>query len=334
MRAVTTLRSLRSNLGLTQCELAEHLRATVALGNPQPAPPQTMIQFGILQGNGMKAWLPLLLLGGCLSGCQHSRFLLPDETAGLDRIAQTLVSAFDQFAIVALGENHWNKMDSELRIALVRSPEFAKRVRFIVVEFGSTAQQQTLDRYIRGEDVPLAELQQVWKTTSQPDGSWDSPVYADFYAAVRELNKKVPAGAQVRVLAGDPPAGSGFGRDATAFSVLQEQVLKAHGKALVIYGSGHLLRAVPDPIRRLTTLLDTGYPGSTFVVITEGGPHKESQQFERALKTQARPVLVSFGRPPFRDMAVGAFPGLTRGQIADACVYFGLAPEVWVNPHR
>ena len=139
-------------------------------------------------------------------------------------------------------------MDSDLRIALVRSPEFAKKVRFIVVEFGSTAQQPTLDRYIRGEDVPLAELQRVWKTTSQTNGIWDSPVYADFYAAVREVNKKLPAGAQVRVLAGDPPSDSGMGRDASAFSVLQEQVLKTHGKALVIYGAGHLLRAVPDPI--------------------------------------------------------------------------------------
>jgi hypothetical protein len=184
--------------------------------------------------------------------------------------------------------------------------------------------------------VPLGELQQVWKTTSQPAESWDSPVYADFYAAVRDVNKKLPAGAQVRVLAGDPPAGSGLGRDSSAFSVLQKQVFKTHGKALVIYGSGHLLRAVPDPISRLTTLLDTSYPGSTFVVITEGGPRPASQQFEDALKTQARPVLVPFGKPPFRDMVVGAFPGLglTRGQIADACVYFGTAQEFWLSPHR
>jgi uncharacterized iron-regulated protein len=283
----------------------------------------------------MKAWLVLLLLGVALAGSQQSHLHLPNETAGLDSVVHTLVSAFDQVDIVALGENHWNKADSDLRIALVRSPEFAKKVHFIVVEFGSTAQQPTLDRYIRGEDVPLAELQQVWKTTSQTNGIWDSPVYADFYAAVREVNKKLPAGARVRVLAGDPP-NSGLGRDATAFSVLRDQVLKTHGKALVIYGSGHLLRAVPDPIPRLAKLLDSGYPGSTFVVITAGGPRPESQQFERVVKTRVRPVLVPLGRPPFRDMVVGAFPGLglTQGQIADACVYFGLAPEVFVSPHR
>jgi hypothetical protein len=286
----------------------------------------------------MKAWLVLLLFGASLPGQQQSKLLLPDETAGFDRIVQTLVSAFDDVDIVALGDSHWRKVDSDLRIALVRNPEFAKKVRFIVVEFGSTAKQPTLDRYIRGEDVPLADLQPVWKTTTQTNGIWDSPVYADFYAAVREVNKELPAGAQVRVLAGDPPTGSGLGRDASAFSILQEQVLKTHGKALVIYGAGHLLRAVPDPIPRITKMLDTGYPGSTFVVTTEGGPHPEYQEFERALKTPARPVLVSFARPPFRDLLVRAFPGLglTRGQIADACVYFGMGPEVdeWVSPDR
>jgi uncharacterized iron-regulated protein len=286
----------------------------------------------------MKAWLVLLLFGAGLPGQQQSKLLLPDETTGLDKIVQTLVSAFDHVDVVALGEDHWRKVDSDLRIALVRNPEFAPKVRLIVVEFGSTAQQPTLDRYIRGEDVPLAELQRVWKTTTQTNGIWDSPVYADFYAAVREVNKKLPAAAQLRVLAGDPPSGSGLGRDNSAFSVLQEQVLKTHAKALLIYGAGHLLRAVPDPIARITKLLDSGYPGSTLVVITGGGPHPESQEFERALKTTERPVLVSFGKAPFRDLPVRAFPGLslTTGQIADAFVYFGMGPEVdvRVSPDR
>src|SRR5215471_6694349 len=285
----------------------------------------------------MKGWLVLLLFGASLPGQQQSKVSLPDETGGFDRVVQTLVSAFDHVDIVALADSHGRKVDSDLRIALVRNPEFAKKVHFIVVEFGSTAEQSTLDRYIRGEDVPLAKLQQVWKTTTQTNGIWDSPVYADFYAAVREVNKKLPAGAQVRVLAGDPPTGSGLGRDNSAFSVLQEQVLKTHAKALLIYGAGHLLRAVPDPVPRITKLLDTGYPGSTFVVITAGGPHPD-QEFERVLKTTARPVLVSFGKPPFRDLPVRAFPGLglTQGQIADACVYFGMGPEVdvLVKPDR
>src|SRR5271165_5328990 len=99
----------------------------------------------------MKAWLVrlvrlvLLLFSASLPGQQQSKLLLPDETAGFDSIVQTLVSSFDHVDIVALGDNHWRKVDSDLRIALVRNPEFVKKVRFIVVEFGNTAQQPTLD---------------------------------------------------------------------------------------------------------------------------------------------------------------------------------------------
>src|SRR5262249_34325543 len=142
--------------------------------------------------NGTKAWLVLLLCGTSLPSQQQSRTFLPDETPGVDSIVKTLVSAFDHVDIVALGDSHWRKVDSDLRIALVQDPDFAKKVRVIVVEFGTYVHQATLDRYIRGEEVPLADLQQVWRTTSQETGIWDSPVYADFYAAVREVNKKLP----------------------------------------------------------------------------------------------------------------------------------------------
>ena len=52
---------------------------------------------------------------------------LPYESAGIDGIVRTLISAFHQADIVALGEAHQRKLDSDLRIALVRHPDFAKR---------------------------------------------------------------------------------------------------------------------------------------------------------------------------------------------------------------
>jgi uncharacterized iron-regulated protein len=290
----------------------------------------------------MNAWQLLPLFGASLLGQQQSQLRLPDETPGSDRIVKLLDSAFDHADIVALGDDHWRKLDSDLRIALIRTPEFAKKVRFIVVEFGSTAQQPTLDRYIRGEDVPLAELQQVWKTTTQSNGVWDSPVYAEFFAAVREVNRKLSAGARVRVLASDPPAGSDMDRDASALSVLEDQVLKAHGKALLIYGPGHLFRRSLPGIVGITNRLDADYPGRTLVVITLGGPYAEYDKFEYALKTAVRPVLVSLKRSPFRDFTaeeflsrsaknfvngewVSAYQGssVTLGQMADACIYLG-----------
>jgi len=72
-------------------------------------------------------------------------------------------------------------------------------VRSIAVEFGSATEQSTLDRYIRGENVSPAQLAQVWKTTTElNNGVWDSPVYPDFFAAVREINLKLPADARIR----------------------------------------------------------------------------------------------------------------------------------------
>jgi hypothetical protein len=83
-----------------------------------------------------------------------------------------------------LGEAHERQLDSDLRIAVVRHPDFAKKVRSIVVEFGSTTEQSTLDRYTRGEPMSPAQLAQVWKTTTQPGPEiFDTPIYAAFFAA-------------------------------------------------------------------------------------------------------------------------------------------------------
>jgi len=83
---------------------------------------------------------------------------LPDESTGIDGIARTLISVFGQADVVALGEAYQRKLDSDLRIALVRHPDFPKKVRSIVVEFASTTEQPTLDRYIRGESVSTVKL--------------------------------------------------------------------------------------------------------------------------------------------------------------------------------
>jgi hypothetical protein len=283
---------------------------------------------------------------------------VPDEPAGLDGIARTLIAAFDRFDVVALGEAHERKLDSDLRIAVVRHPDFAKKVRSIVVEFGSTTEQATLDRYMRGDNISPVQLAQVWRTTTQAaNGFGESPVYREFFAAVRDVNSRLPADARIRVFGGDPGPGDNRPRDAAAVSVLKEQVLEKHGKALVIYGAAHFYKA--DPSRSgagsgIVWLLDRAYPGRTFAVIPVGGPVElppgvalrispDYRKFDRALRTQRRPVLVSLERPPFKDFAAEEFIGghvltcggpggcrsifqgstLTLGQMADAVLYVG-----------
>ena len=282
---------------------------------------------------------------------------LPDESTGVDQIVRILTSAFDQVDVVALGEEHQRKADSDLRIALVRNPDFSKKVRSIVVEFASTTEQSTLDRYIRGENVSMAQLERIWKSTTQAANKvWDAPVYEDFFAAVRDVNSKLPADARIRVFGGDPGPGDNRSRETAAVSVLKEQVLQKHGKALVIYGAAHFYRTMPADYLSLmgediglARMLEIDYPGRTFAVIPVGGRldlppgvtgaiDPEYQKFDRALKTHVRPVLVSLQRSPFRDFTAeeflvtlltfrgaSVFKGstLTLGQMADACVYFG-----------
>ena len=298
---------------------------------------------------------------------------LSGESAGIDGIARTLIAVFDHVDIVALGEAHGRQLDSDLRIAVVRHPDFAKKVRSIVVEFGSTTEQLTLDRYIRGENISRAQLEQVWKTTTQAgNGIWDSSIYAEFLAAVREVNAKLPAGARIRVFGGDPGPGDTRSREIAAVSVLKEQVLEKHGKALVIYGAAHFYRTLDKEYLSsmgdnigLVRMLDMAYPGRTFAVIPVGGPldlppgvalriQPDYRKFDRALQTQVRPVMVSVERPPFRDFSTEEFIGghvltcrgtggcrsvfqgssLTLGQMADALLYVGGGANTEAKPAR
>jgi hypothetical protein len=45
----------------------------------------------------------------------------------------------------------------------------------IVVEFGNSRYQDVMDRFVRGEDVPHAQLQPVWQNTAQAHEIWDVP---------------------------------------------------------------------------------------------------------------------------------------------------------------
>jgi len=274
----------------------------------------------------------------------------PAETAGIDRIVSTLISAFDDIDVVALDDTHQRKVDSDLRIRLVRAPKFAQKVRLIVIEFASTAEQSVLDRYINGNDVPFAELRQVWRNTCCPD-TWDSPVYADFLAAVREVNRGLPVDKRIRVLAADPPAGTpATERDASAISVLKKERLDKAGKALLIFGGGHLNYAGGA----ITRAMQDWRPGRTLVVFIRGGQDPGYAPFDKALRSPERPILFSVTKPPFNSFStsflgggskalvngvwvdVAPNPGALPDQECDAWVYFGNKPDVdaYVRPVR
>jgi hypothetical protein len=86
--------------------------------------------------------------------------------------------------------------------ALVRDTGFQKVAQDIVVEFASRSNQGLLDRYIAGEDVPFTDVEHIWRDTTKV-ASWESPIYADWLAAIRQVNKTLPSSRRIRVLAGD-----------------------------------------------------------------------------------------------------------------------------------
>lgn len=182
-------------------------------------------------------------------------------------ITDDLIAQFDRADVVALGEVHGSREDSDLRIRLIHHVDFPKKVRYIMVEFGNSLHQEVLDRYIRGGDVPTTEIQRTWRDITTPGGA-DSSIYAQFLREVRSVNKGLADGLKVRVLAGDPPIEwdqikgpddwrrIASTRDSFAAELLGREVLQKGNKALLIYGAGHVWRnARGGPIPADSTLV-------------------------------------------------------------------------------
>jgi hypothetical protein len=188
----------------------------------------------------------LLLLAGCAAADAK-----PPET-GDAQAAAAVLAQFDQVPIVAFAEQHRRRRCHEFLAALIAHPDFAAKVDDIVVECGNARFQPLVDRYIAGEDVPLAELQHSWRDTGQWL-TWDSPLYAQLFARVRARNAGLPPEHRLRVLLGDPPIDWAQVRNADDYrkfaerdehyaAVVEREVLAKHRRALLIVGAMHLLR--------------------------------------------------------------------------------------------
>lgn len=166
-----------------------------------------------------------------------------------------IVAAFGDHDIVALGEgNHGNLPGHTLRLQLIRDDSFRDTVNDIVVEFGNSRYQSTIDQYIAGEFVAIEELRKVWEDTAQANPVWDTPIYEEFFRAVRELNMSAPDDRRLRVVLGDVPFDwsavrtlADYNRqpqrnDAASAAIIRREVLAKDRKALVIFGDLHFPR--------------------------------------------------------------------------------------------
>lgn len=196
-------------------------------------------------------YMQVLLALGPISNAQGNGPKLENATAAV-------VHAFETHDIVMFGEAHGNKQEYEWLRSLVAAPEFADRVDDIVVEFGNSLYQKSVDRYVSGEDVPLEQVQKAWRNMVGAFGP-PSPVYGSLYRAVRETNLKRRGMHQLRIVCGDPYidwekvkdrediAPYLSNRELWYTQVVKDEVLAKRHRALLIMGSGHFLRRSPSP---------------------------------------------------------------------------------------
>jgi len=170
-----------------------------------------------------------------------------------ENATDAIVRAFKTHNIVMLGEFHGNKQLYEWLRQLVATPAFADRVDDIVMEFGNSLYQKSVDEYVSGKDVPIEKVERAWRNTVGGIGP-PSPVTEWLYRAVREANMKRRGKHQMRILCGDPYIDWDkiqtmqdvnpylAHRDDWYAQVVKDEVIARHHRALLIMGSTHFLR--------------------------------------------------------------------------------------------
>ena len=186
-----------------------------------------------------------------------------------------ILAAFDKYEVVGMSEAHRMKDVDDFILTLIRTPAFSYKVNDIVVECGNSLYQPILDRYIAGENVPFADVEKVWRNTTQPMCD-ASEFFQDFYPLVRAINQKLPQEKRLRVLAGDPPidwnqvksvkdfdTSDTYVRNQSIAKVMEREVLSKHRRALMLFGTFHLMHENPT---NAVGVYEKNYPNSTFVI--------------------------------------------------------------------
>ena len=240
-----------------------------------------------------------LLFAGAL---QHSTLAQNLQGPTVGPAIDGILSAFQNHPLVAIGDDHNSAQEEDFYAALVRDRRFSTEVGNVVVEFGGAAQQNTLDRYLNGEQVSYPNLRKVWTDVV----GWIPTVtglgYANFFATVRAANLGLPPDRRIHVWLGEPPidwskiqTNADFQpvlaqRDTHAADVIEKHILAPGKKALVIYGGLHFYNNIG-----LRKLVEQKYPTAFFVVALYMGYAAKSctANFEQIVLNWQVPALAT-----------------------------------------
>ena len=279
----------------------------------------------------LSRWLLLLLVPVFLApatAVAQSRY---------DEVVNSILGAWKTADVVCLGEDHGRYYDSELRIALVRHPDFPRTVRVVVIESGNPIHQDILDRFIlEGAVMSREELAPVWRDATGAE-VWESSIYEQFLRAVRDINLGLPRDQRVRVLGGDGKIDWSkitkpeelvprLNRGGNIRNIIAEEILEPRVKGLAIYGAAHC------------TKVGGGFPGDlagryatnrmwSIWSLSRGGVQEGRQVF--GLDSEPAYIVVNGTRWATLHSArlLERFERLTLGEVLDAIVYHGSVPD-------
>src|SRR5215471_812702 len=244
-------------------------------------------------------------------------------------IVKAIVDQFDKSDLVGLGELHGSQADQDLRFHVIHSKALARKVRVIAVEGLNAFYQEDLDRYIRGENVPLEEVQKVWRDST---GIFVGPViltiYQQFLSEVRSVNRGLPARLKFRVIATDPPLDWAKVHSAGDFrsilgkrsefgaEVVEREALRKRQKALLVFATAWLTRnkqhmtanGLAPWTDTIGARLDRDFPGRLYVIApVRSGEYPDTAKLERLIGMPASPVLLRLHRTTFGSLVANEF---------------------------
>jgi hypothetical protein len=193
----------------------------------------------------MKQVSATLILGATLAAA-------PPPAVPLEPVA-AMVEAFKTHAVVAVTAGHGQARGYAFGQLLIHDPRLIAAINDIVIEEGSARYQELADRFVHGENIPIASLRPIWRETTQPGPGLDRP-WEEFFQAVRGVNAPLPTARKVRVLLGDPPIEWENVktqadhrrwiemRDTFPADLIQREVIAKGRRALLLYGQMHFQR--------------------------------------------------------------------------------------------
>jgi hypothetical protein len=281
------------------------------------------------------------LVGTALAGTRPTEHTPTADTVHPSDARRAILAAFDQYDVVGgMSPAHGVKDVDDFLIGLIRDPKLPGTVNDIVVECGNSLYQPVLDRYIAGDDVPLTEVRQVWRNTTQPNCGF-STFYEELFPLVRRINEKLPPAKKLRVLAGDPPVDWSkvhslddlmpfMDRDTAIASVMESEVLSKHRKALMLFGLAHMTHG-----GGAVGTYEQHYPHSTFVIADHRGFTKDNDALENRMTSWPVPSLTRVKRTWLDRLDSSyfeGFPGQWGSAAVDAYLYVGRRDHLMHQP--